>query len=154
MGEPPSGMTTESTRARPVGDVVEHREMGEQSVALGDDAESARLDGPMRAGGRVIPNLIAEGDSPRPDRIEAGDASEQRRLAGAVWTDHDEALPVGDLEVDLEVVHPEVSSDGDGKGHGRPPVIAGVHRRRSATSTPRQTATWITASMSARSGSF
>lgn len=123
--------------------------MGEQSIALGDDAESARLDGTVLARGRVIPDLIAEDDSPRPDRIEPGETSEQRRLAGAVRTDHDEALPVGDVEVDLEMVRPEVSSDGDGQGHGRPPVIAGVHRRRSATSTPRQTATWITASMSA-----
>ena len=78
--------------------------MGEQQVVLEHHADRATLGRDERVGRRVVerrsPSML---DRARLDRQQAGEAAQQRRLAGAVRAEHGHHLTGLDVELDVEV---------------------------------------------------
>jgi len=77
----------------PVGQVLEHRHVGVERVALEDHGHVAVL------GGERVHDLLAQPDLASGQLFESGDQPEHGRLAAARGTDEDEEFAVGDLEV-------------------------------------------------------
>src|SRR5262245_2910418 len=78
--------------------VLQNRHRGVNADVLKCAGDSARDDAPP---GQVVDALAREGDRPAGERIDPGDAIEQRRLAGAVWTNEAADLAWEDLAGDL-----------------------------------------------------
>ena len=110
-------MRTYPPYLQPEGDVLEHRQMREQRIALEREAERPRLRRPL---GHA---LVAEVDLAGRRRLEPGDDAEQRGLAAAGRAEEGHELPLLDLEHDIakrndaaELLADAIESDG-GAGH-------------------------------------
>ena len=86
-------------RERDVGARVEVREQGE---VLEDDADGTQLDRDEPPRRPVEPHLVAERDAPVGRADEAGDRTQQRRLAGTGEPRDRDGLAVCDAELGVE----------------------------------------------------
>jgi len=106
--------------AGPEGDVLSHREVGEERVVLEDEANRPFLRRPRDARLRVEPGAVVEPDVTALGTRQAGDRAEDRRLPRARRADEGDRLRAdaqrgrdrerrkGEVEVEIEVRHEEI----------------------------------------------
>ncbi len=119
------------------GDVVEHREVGEQRVVLEDESDVAAMRRP------VVQSPAAQRDGALGQRLESRDAAKRRRLAAAAGAEEREELALHHLEgqgADGDLGRVPLGQPPDleldlGPGHRlspAPPCSSGRGRRRGA----------------------
>ncbi len=86
--------------------------MRKQRVLLEDEADRALLRRQIDAGVRVEPRVIAERDPPAVGTAQAGDRSQDGRLAGPRGADERHRLAT-DAQLDVERERPKAEGDGE-----------------------------------------
>jgi hypothetical protein len=86
-------------------------EVREEGVVLEHDPDGTPLGRDPRAGDGVVERLAVDHDPSPVDGVEAGQHSEQRCLAGAVGTEHNDGLPRGGVQAHVELHRPARRDD-------------------------------------------
>src|SRR4029079_15492651 len=92
-------------------------------------------------------------DPARIDRQQAGQRTQQRRLARAVRAEDRQHLPGLDVELDIEIERPDSQADSGGEAHPAPDDgVPPSQRSRRPTSTANETANRLTLRTNTSSG--
>src|SRR2546421_158366 len=106
-----------ATGAEAESHVFQRAEMRKQAVLLEDDADVALLGWDAYPGGSVLDDGAVQYDATTVKGDQAGQGAHQRRLPGAVGTDHRDHGVVADIKVDVEIEFPEPQADRSGQRH-------------------------------------
>ncbi len=115
-GRCPGAGAGQPGRLRREGDVVAHVEVREEPVVLEDDPGRALVRAQVDL--LVGPDLAADEEPARRQRLEAGDRAQEGALAGAVGPEHGEHLARCDVEGDgeLELAATDTTVEGQAAG--------------------------------------
>src|SRR5262245_42086461 len=108
--------------------------MGEEEVVLEHEADRPPVRRDEHACRRVVEHLAPEAHASGAERDQAGERTQERRLAGAVRAEDRDHLAGGDVELGAQLERAETRLDPRAQAHGS------SQRRRSPISTASETA--------------
>src|SRR5438270_705583 len=115
-------------RTQAEGNVLDDGEVWKQQVVLEDHRDRSPLRRHENTGRRFVQHDTIEGHAPGIEGQEAGQPSEQRRLAGAVGTEHGKEFSRLDRQIDIELeaadanAHPRLEAHDDPSQRSRRPI--------------------------------